>query len=66
MKSKFTGYGMLGTKVEQERASDNVLEFVKVAREHLLDGEELVRVERQKGKQVAEWEFAGGGELVRR
>ena len=65
LKSSFTGWGSLGTIVEQERASDNVLEFVEVAREHLLDGEELERVERRKGEQVAEWEFVGGREFVR-
>lgn len=66
MKSNFTGWGSFGTKVEQERANDNVFEFVEVAREHLLDGEELIKVERKKGKQVAEWEFVGGGEFARR
>lgn len=49
MKSSFTGWGSFGTKVEQERASDNVLEFVEVAREHLLDGEKASR-------------WSGGGE----
>lgn len=66
MENKFIGWGNFGTKVEQERASDNVFEFVEVAREHLLDGEELARVERRKGERVDEWEFVGGGEFARR
>ncbi len=60
MESKFIGWGSFGTKVEQERASDNVLEFVEVAREHLLDGEKLEKVERRKGKQVVGWWRKGG------
>ena len=68
MKSSFTGWGSLGTKIEQERASDNVLEFVEVAREHLLDGEELEKVERRRGGRVDGWWRKGGliDEFVRR
>lgn len=68
LRSKFTGWGSFGTKVEQERASDNVLEFVEVAREHLLDGEKLEKVERRKGEQVVGWWRKGGliDEFVRR
>ena len=50
----------MGTKVEQERASDNVLEFVGVAREHLLDGEKLIKVERKKSGRVDGWWSKGG------
>ena len=46
MKYKFIAEGTYGTKVEQERVSDNLSEFVKVAEEHLLDGEKIVRVGR--------------------
>lgn len=56
----FTGWGSLGTKVEQVRVSDNVLEFEKVAREHLLDGEKLVKVELKKGERVDGWWRNGG------
>lgn len=60
MSSKFTAWGSYGTKVEQERASDNVLEFIVEAREHLLDGEELEKVERRKGERVDGWWRKGG------
>lgn len=63
--NKFTGWGSFGTKVEQDRTSENVFEFVEVAKEHLFDGEELVKVERRNGERVDEWEFVGGGEFAR-
>lgn len=43
---KFKGYGNYGTQVEQTRVSDKVTPFAKVANEHILPEEKLIKVER--------------------
>lgn len=65
---RFTGWGDQGTRIDQDRGGEfgfNPLAFVAVARDHLLDGEQLVRVVRTGDGRRCEWVFTGGGEFAR-